>query len=210
MRAMRLRLILAMASALLFAAPSRAEDVHDNHAQSADAGHDAQGGHKAELLHWDIGAALWSIAVFVILLLILRFAAWKPILAGLTQREQFITNSIAQARNEREAAAKLLADYQAKLQSAHQEAGAIMDEGRRDAEETRKRMAGEAKAEADAIVARAKKDIELARDEAVKTLHDQTIQLATTVAGKLIRRELTPGDQQALLNESLSELSRMN
>ncbi|MBK8270829.1 MAG: ATP synthase F0 subunit B [Planctomycetes bacterium] len=103
-----------------------------------------------------------------------------------------------------------MADYKTKIEKAHQEATAIVEEGRRDAEEVRKRTHGDAKAEAEAIVARAKKDIELARDDAVKKLHDHSIQLATTVAGKLIRRELTATDHQSLLNESLSELSKMN
>ncbi len=168
------------------------------------------GEHKAELLHWDFGAALWSIAVFVILLVILRVAAWKPILEGLTQREHFIRDSLAHAKKEREDAERMMVEYKARIEKAHQEATAIVEEGRRDGEETRKRIHGEAKAEAEAIVARAKRDIELARDDAVKRLHDESIQLAVMAAGKLIGREMSASDHQKLLNESLSELGRLN
>lgn len=174
---------------------------------ASEAGH---GEHKTELLHWDVGSALWSIAVFVILLVILRVAAWKPILSGLNQRENFIRDSLAQAKHEREAAEKMMADYKARIEKSHQEATSIVEEGRRDAEELRKRIQGEARSEAEAIIVRAKKDIELARDEAIKSLHDQSVMLATTVAGKLIKRELSAADHQALLNESLAELSKMN
>lgn len=178
-------------------------------------GADAQGSgghgeHKAELLHWDVGAALWSIAVFVILLLILRVAAWKPILNALNNREKFITDSLAEAKHEREEAQKLLAQYSAKIDKAKLDASAIVEEGRRDAEETRRRILADAQHEAEAVMARAKKDIELARDDALKRLHDQSILLATAVAGKLIRRELTTQDHQGLLDESLAELQRMN
>ncbi|MBK8270830.1 MAG: hypothetical protein IPK83_21990 [Planctomycetes bacterium] len=75
-------------------------------APGGDAAHAAEGhgDHKAELLHWDASAALWSMAVFVILLVILRVAAWKPILPGLKQRENFIRDSLAKAQHESEAA----------------------------------------------------------------------------------------------------------
>ncbi|MBX3394849.1 MAG: F0F1 ATP synthase subunit B [Phycisphaerae bacterium] len=195
--------VLVFSALLSFAAQTQASAP----SAASEAGH---GEHKAELLHWDIGSALWSIAVFVILLVILRVAAWKPILAGLNQRENFIRDSLSQAKHEREAAERMMAEYKAKIEESHQEATAIVEEGRRDAEELRKRIQGEAKSEAEAIVARAKKDIELARDEAIKSMHDQSVMLATAVAGKLIKRELSAADHQALLNESLAELSKMN
>ena len=163
-----------------------------------------------ELLHWDFGAALWSIFVFVILLIILRISAWKPILAALNQRESSIKASIADARREREESQKLLAEYTARLEKAREEATSIVEEGRRDGEETRKRLNAEAQKEADARLERAKKDIALARDDAVKQLHDQTIVLAAAIAGKMLRRELKLSDHKDLLDESLGELGRMN
>ena len=169
----------------------------------------AHGAEKPALLEWDIGAAFWSIVVFVILLVVLRMVAWKPILSGLQHREAFIRDSIADAKRERQEAEKLLADYKTQLEKARDEATALVDEGRRDAVETRKRIHAEAKTEADAIVVRAKKDIGLARDDAIRKLHDQTIMLATTIAGKMIQRELRADDHRSLLDESLAELQQM-
>jgi len=103
----------------------------------------------------------------------------------------------------------LLADYTKKIDQARGDATAIVEEGRRDAEEVRKRIHAEAKGEADAMVARAKKEIEMARDDAVKQLYDRTVQLATNVAGKIVRKELSPGDHKRLLDESLAELSQV-
>ncbi len=176
------------------------------------AGDHAGGDHGGEkgLLHWDLGAALWSIAVFVVLLLILRVAAWKPILKGLNDRENFITSSIQDAKIEREKAEQMMAEYTAKLEAAGDKAGEIVEEARRDADETRKRIVAEAKAEAEAAADRAKRDIELARNDAVKRMHDDAIELATAVASKLIQKELNASDHQALIDESLSELNRMN
>jgi F-type H+-transporting ATPase subunit b len=203
--------ILILTSAF-FCSPALAfDEAGGDTTREVASGHSGDDPHaKPELLDWDFGAALWTIGVFVILLVVLRITAWKPILAGLNQREEFIRKSLADARNEREQAERLLADYTAKLASAREQAGEIVEEGRRDGEETRRRIQAEAGAEAQAIVERAKRDIGLARDEAVRQLHEETIVLATTIAGKMIRRELSAADHQALLDESLAEMGRMN
>jgi F-type H+-transporting ATPase subunit b len=183
-------------------APAQA---HGEAAQGA-SGHEAD---KPPLLHWDLGSAFWSIVVFVILLAVLRAKAWNPILEGLHKREEFIRGSLADARREREEAQRLLADYTKKLEQARVEATNIVDEGRRDGEEVRKRIHAEAKAEADAMLARARKDIGIARDDAVKQLYDQAVLLAADVAGRLVRREMSAADHKRLVEESLAEMSRL-
>ncbi len=211
---------LFIALLALFNAPTAAlagdsPDPQTDAGHAADASHggghdepaDAHGASKPELLDWDFGSAFWSVIVFVILLAILRATAWKPILQGLEQREKFIHDSLASAKRDREESERLLAEHAAKLQKAREEATAIVEHGRRDAEEVRKRIHVEAKSEADAIVARAMKDIQVARDDAIKKLHDETIQLASSIASKVVRRELSSGDHQRLLDEALEELS---
>lgn len=174
---------------------------------AAEAQHDDGG---SNLFKGDFGNAFWTLLIFFLVLVVLGKFAWKPILKMLQDRERFISESLSKAKETNASAERMMADYKAKIDKAHQEATAIVDEARRDAEEARKRIQGEAKAESEAIAARAKKDIELARDHAIKDLHDQSIQLATAVAGKLLRRELTPSDHQALLNEAFAELSKRN
>ncbi|RIK66385.1 MAG: ATP synthase F0 subunit B [Planctomycetota bacterium] len=201
---MSLALSLGVAGAAASDPPAHGDAAH----AAAAHGDDAHAADKPALLQWDLGTALWSIIVFLILLTVLRVTAWKPVLKGLQQRENFITESLARARHEREASEKLLAEYNAKLAAARDEAHSIIDEGRRDAEEVKKRIHNEAKAEADAILSRARRDIQIARDDAIKQLNDQAILLATSIASKIVRKELTVTDHQKLLDESLAELSQ--
>lgn len=209
----RFRRFVALGAAALLAlvlvmpvAPALAAEEHAAPAGAAADGHAS----KPALLDWDIGAAFWSILVFVVLLTVLRSFAWKPILDGLNRREEFIRDSLVSAKAEREQAQRQLAEYTEKLNKAREEATAIVGEGRRDAEEVKKRVVAEAKAEADAAVKRAKKDIEMARDAAVKQLHDQTIMLATSIAGKIVRQELKPQDHARLMDEALQEMGGLN
>ena len=191
---------------LSVAGPARAfESQHEEHAAAG--AHDAHGD-KPELLSWDFGTAIWSIVIFVILLVILRAAAWKPILAGLQQRERFITDSLEGARREREETKKMLAEHAAKMDAARAEAAAIVEESRRDAEAVKRQIHDDATKEAQDIATRARRDIQLARDAAISELYDRTLDLATNVAGKIVHKQLTPADHKALLDESMDEMAK--
>ncbi len=172
----------------------------------------ASGGGEAEpsLFAGDLGNAFWTLLIFLLLLGMLTKWVWPQILKGLQHREDFIRESLSAAKSEREEAQKLLEKHAEMIKDAQRQATAIVDEGRRDAEEVKKRVVAEAKTEGDKAIARAKREIELARDDAVKQLHDQAVMLATNIAGKIVQKELTPSDYKRLMNEALADLGRMN
>ncbi len=181
-------------------------------AAGGDAAHDSSAGAHGPsygLLTVDGMAMVWSIVVFILLLLILRVVAWKPIQQALVQRERFIADSLAQARKEREEAERMLRQYTEQVHRAREEATAIVEEGKRDAEAVRKRIHEEARVEAHALVERAKRELAIARDDAIKSLYQQSVELASQMAGKLVRRELSPKDHEALLDEALTDLGQM-
>src|SRR5262245_54295250 len=51
------------------------------------------------LKRWDVG--LWTVAIFLILLYLLGKFAWKPMLEGLTKREENIRSALEQAERTR-------------------------------------------------------------------------------------------------------------
>ena len=158
----------------------------------------------------DVGAALWTLIIFALVVFILGKFAWGPILGVFQKREEFIRDSLEQARKDREAAEATLKEYSDKLHAAKLEATAIVDEGRRDAEAVKRKVEEEAKGEADAIIARAKREIGIATDTAVKELYDLTGRLATDVAARIIRKELDPREHERLIAESVEELGRIS
>ena len=83
----------------------------------------------------NVGNAIWTLAIFLLVLIILGKFAWGPVLALLQEREQFIHKSLADAKRDREEAEARLKEYAAKVQSARAEAAALVDDARRDAEQ---------------------------------------------------------------------------
>ena len=76
-------------------------------------------------------------------------------------------------------------------------------EARRDAEVLKRKFDEEAKVEAAATLERAKREIGVATDTAVKELYSLSAELATGVAAKLIRKELDAKDHERLIAESI-------
>ncbi|HNQ22891.1 MAG TPA: F0F1 ATP synthase subunit B [Phycisphaerae bacterium] len=158
----------------------------------------------------DVGTAIWTLVIFVLVLVVLGKFAWGPILRGLQKREDFIFQQLQQAKQEREQAAVLLADYSTKLQAAQAEASAIVAEGRRDAEVLRAKLEQQGKANGEALLERARREINLATDAAVKDLYTLSARLATDVAARVIGKELTAQDHERLIAESIEQIGRLN
>src|SRR5262249_7839838 len=132
--------------------------------------------------------------------------AWGPMLAGLKKREENIRAAIDDAQNARDEAQQLRADLAKERAKIAEETRAAMDEARRAAQQVRDDMVASAKADIQTERDRLHREIDSARDQALKQLWDQTAQLATLVSAKAIRRELTPDDHRRLVDEALADL----
>jgi len=181
---------------------AEAELEHSAHTEPA-AGH----GTNAEPLSFSPDLAAWTVVVFILLLAVLWKFAWGPILAGLEKREHAIAHEIADAKRQLEEADALVAKYEARLASAGDEVRAILDEGRRDAENAKQAILAEAKSAADAERLRALRDIESATDGALRSLAERSAQLAVELAGKIVRRNLTPADHARLVDEAVEKFT---
>ncbi len=168
---------------------------------------EGQGG-LAIFLSSDIGNALFTLVVFGIVIFLLGKFAWGPILRGLQQRESVIHDALVKAKHEREEADKLLAEYRAQVDRAREEATAIVEEGKRDAEAVARRIQEEARQEAEKIAERAKREITLAKDDAVKELYDRTADIATSIAGQIIRKELSAQDHAELVRDAVEQIKQ--
>jgi len=165
-------------------------------------------GEDSNIFAGDLGNMIWTVVIFTLVVVVLGKFAWGPILEGLQARETFIRDSLSEAKADREAAGETLESYQAKLAEARGEATAIVDEGRRDAEEVRQRIEANAKDEAGKIVARARREIDLAKEAAVAEIFTLASQLSTEVAAKVIRKELTAADHERLIQEATDKIRR--
>lgn len=176
-------------------------------ALSASAALGSGGEGQGNLFAGDLGNAIWTLLIFGLVVLVLGRFVWPAILGGLRKREEFILQSLQQAKRDREQAEDRLKEYERKLVDAHTETAAILEEGRRDADAVKRQIEENARKEAEAIIARARREISIATDTAVKELYSLSAKLATELAARIIRKELNAKEHERLIADSIRELS---
>jgi len=169
----------------------------------------AEGGEN-NLFAGDIGNAVWTLVIFLLVILVLGKFAWGPLLGGLQQREEFIRRSLKEAKADREAAEARLLEYEERLSGAGAEASQIIEQGKREGENLRANIEEKARDEADKMVERARREIEIAKQSAIKDLYATSSELATEIASRIVQRELNPQDHEKLISDSIKELGNLD
>ncbi len=194
-----------------FGAIALAQDDHGADAHVAEAreddGHSPASNNPIE--SGTLANAVATVITFGLVVLILGKFVWPHVLKALKDRENFIRESMESAKRDRQEAEKRLQEYLDQIKNARQEATAIVEEGRRDSEVLRRKVQDEAKQEADAIIVRAKREIGIARDTAVKDLYSLSGELATNLAGKILQKELDAATHERLIQESIEQIAKL-
>ena len=158
------------------------------------------------LVQVEPGLFIWTILVFVVLLTLLKKFAWGPLLAALEERQEGIRKSLDDAEQARKELEQVQSDAEAILVKARAEADSILSETRSDAAKVRDDLRQQAQNEAQSIVQNAERQIQLETDRAVLQIREEAVELSLSIASKLIRRNLTKEDNQALIDEALQQV----
>ncbi|MFG0318187.1 MAG: F0F1 ATP synthase subunit B [Planctomycetota bacterium JB042] len=157
-------------------------------------------------LDFDASAFMLTLIVFLVLLALLMKFAWNPILDALDAREKRIEDSVKAAEDAKEEAAKMLADYKAKLADAEKQVAQRVEEGRamaqRQADEIVEKAREEATRERDA----ATRDIDAARTQALSDIRSEVVRLSKGIAEQVLLREVSGEDHQRLADEVLGAM----
>jgi F-type H+-transporting ATPase subunit b len=164
---------------------------------------------KPQLLDINIGQIVWVLIIFILLVAILYKAAWKNVLAGLKARESRIRQDIADAESARLKAEATLRDYTKQLSDAEDKVRDILAKAAADAERVGQSIRMQAQTDAEEIKERANREIEASKNQAIREVYDTAANLATSVAEKILRRNLNADDQRDLVTRSLDQMQEI-
>lgn len=163
-----------------------------------------------QLLMPALGFFFWTLIAFLIVFLILKKFAWKPILTTLSAREKNIADSIATAERVKNEMAQMKSENEALMAQAREERSALLKEAR----ETKDRIVHEAKeqakAEAAKIVADAQAVINQQKMATLVELKNQVGVLVLDVAEKVLRKELGNKPEQEQYIQQLASDIKLN
>jgi F-type H+-transporting ATPase subunit b len=160
------------------------------------------------LVRVDPGLYIWTIATFLVLAWLLRKYAWQPLLKALDERQKTIASAVENARLAREQLERAQEQASQVLAQARTDAEAVLVQARADAGQFRQEQRAKAAAEAETITKNAERQIQRETAKAVDAIRREAVDLSVAMASKLIRRQVSAQDQEALLQESLKEIGR--
>ena len=152
------------------------------------------------------GLFVWSCVTFVVLLALLYKFAFNPLMRLQKARQDQIHQSIVDAENLRDEAQQLLADYKKQLAQARAEADAIVDRARKAGESNKAEILEEARVQAEANLARARQQIERDTNQALQKIREEAADLAVAATAKVARTSLSEADQLRLIREAINEI----
>ena len=155
----------------------------------------------------NLGLSVWTTFVFLTVLGILWKFAWGPILGMVQAREDGIQGTLDRAANERDEAAKLLAEHRQQMADARRQAQQMIAEGKEAGERVRQGIEEKARIEGDAMIERARESIEREKDAALGELRKEAVDLALAAAAKLLQESLDEEKDRELIMGFIDDLS---
>ncbi len=158
------------------------------------------------LIQFSFGLIFWMTVSFLAVLFILKKFAWKPILGALSERERTIEDALSEAQKARAEIAAMSSRNEELMREAREEREVLLKEAR----DIRDREIGEAKtkakAEAEALLNRARLDIQNEKNAAITEMKNQVAELSILVAEQILKEKLAnSAAQKSLVDKVMNE-----
>ena len=156
------------------------------------------------------GLFVMQTVILLILILLMRKFAWKPILKALDQREEGIETAINMAEEARKEIAALQSSNENLLKEARAERDAIIKEAKSLATKMEDDSKDAAKAEADKIMVAAREAVNAEKVAALAEIKTQIAEFSIQIAEKVVGVELASDEKQKALSEKLASDFNLN
>jgi len=154
------------------------------------------------------GAVLITqVVTFIILLIILRVVAYKPVMRMLDERSKRIKESMEQAEAVKEQSVHAEEQVRKELETASREGQERIARAIKAGEDVKQKAQEDAREEAEALITRARAEIQRERDDAINGVRREFADLTVQAAGKVIERSLDKEEHRELIDKVLEESS---
>jgi F-type H+-transporting ATPase subunit b len=161
----------------------------------------------AETFGWNPWLFLSQVISFIIVALLLKRFAYKPILAVLEERRRKIEEGQLNAEKIKKELAEAEKRYQEIIVKANVDAQRMIDEARESAAHLSERKQQEAIAAAEQIMAKAREASAIEHQRTMESLKHQLGRLVVDTTAKVAGKVLTPEDQRRLQEEAARQLA---
>lgn len=159
---------------------------------------------------FSFGLFFWLTLIIIVLIVLLRKFAWKPILNALDEREEGIQKALDSAEEAKKEMQNLKADNEKMKQEARQERDAMLKEAQQMKKQMISEAAEEAAKKADDIIVKAQTAIANEKKAAIDDLRQQVAQFSVEIAEKVLDQELKDKKEQMKLVDKMLKDVKLN
>lgn len=141
----------------------------------------------------------------IVLYIVLRKILFKPVTEFMENRTKSIKNSIEDADKLKAEALEMKRSYESQLSGAKAEGERLLDEARLRAGKEHDRIIAQSQQEAEAMLTRARDEIENQRAQMLKEIRGQVAGLALAAASKVIEANMNTESNKALVDKFIDE-----
>lgn len=167
--------------------------------------HEAAGGSPFDI---NPGLIIWTLVVFGILLLVLWRLGYPALLRMVEERERKIAKQLEEAERANAEAQRLLEEHKRQIAAARNEAQDILAKAKTVSQKERETLLAKAREEYDALLNRARKDIEAETEKAIQALRREAVELSIAAASRVIEANLDTAANRKLVTEFLESLGK--
>lgn len=160
----------------------------------------------ADILIPKVAEFVPALIAFLIIFFILAKLVWPPVLEMMEKRQEKIKSDLEAAERSKLEAAEEARSYEGKILEAHHEADAIVAKAKKEAEEVRSQVLAKAQREAAEIIAKAHGAVDSERHKAMIELSSSVVDLSVEIASKIIGNDLSEEEQRRLAEKYLAEV----
>ena len=153
------------------------------------------------------GIFLWTLIAFFIVLGILKWKAWGPLMKALDNRAKRISDALDAANKAKEEAEKVSSDYEEMIAKAESAKQKILNQAKEDSDQLRQKKEALADAKCDDMLNKAKKEIEAEKAKALKEIKSVAVNLSIEAASKIIQKNLDSEDNKKIAEETVRSIS---
>lgn len=150
--------------------------------------------------------AFWTVVNFILLLVIMRVFAWKPILSIVEAREKKIQDTLDRADKAQEEAEQKLQEYKDMIEKGKKESLEMIEQSRERAQKLHDEIVEKASNESRSLLEKAKNEIALEREKAIEEIKDKVADISVSLASKMLERAIKPEDHRELIDNAIKEI----
>ncbi len=156
------------------------------------------------------GLFIWAVITFLLVLAVLRWKAWGPLMDALEAREKQINDALNAAQSAKEEAAQVVSDNEGVLNKARKEAQEIVANAREAGDKLKHKLESDGQEKYENMLTDAKEQIDVEKQKALSEIKQMVVDVAIDASEKVIKRNLNNDDNKKMIEDTVDKFNKAN